>query len=108
MLDTLSNAQQFNLAEMQQNITELQAALLSAHPEMPSLLRKIHTKLKADPELVTLLSEDEIAQVITGLKQVTNVSLISPAKAAKKSGPATAASRIKSLLAGSNISADDF
>lgn len=105
MLDT--NAQ-FNLAETQQAITQLQAALLDANPEMPMLLRKIHNKLKADPALVTLLNEDEIAQVITGLKEVTNVSLLSPAKAKAAAKPPTANSRIKAMLASSNISADDF
>lgn len=105
MLDT--NAQ-FNLAETQQAIMELSKALLTANPEMPILLRKIHTKLKADPALVTLLNEDEIAQVITGLKEVTNVSLLSPAKAKAAAKPKTATSRINDLLKSSNISADDF
>ena len=71
---------EFNLAEVQQTIQELQTALLSAHPEMPTLLRKIHTKLKQDPAVVTLLSEDEIAQIVTGLKHVTNTEITSTAK----------------------------
>lgn len=100
---------QFNLAEVQQTIQELQTALMTAHPEMPSLLRKIHTKLKADPAIVTLLNEDEIAQVINGLKHVTNTQLTSTAKE-KKSGetkPKSGSARLKSLL-GSALSADDF
>ncbi len=104
----MDTATQFSLAEIQTNISELTTALLTAHPEMPHLLRKIHTKLKADPELVTLLNEDEIAQVISGLKVQTNVSLISPAAAAKAAKPKTGASRINALLKSSNISADDF
>lgn len=97
-----------NLMEIQSTIQELQEALLSAHPEMPSLLRKIHTKLKADPELVTLLSEEEIAQVINGLKVHTNVSLVS-SSAKKTTGEKkpSATSRLKALGLGS-VSADDF
>lgn len=97
-----------NLMEIQSTIQELQEALLSAHPEMPSLLRKIHTKLKADPELVTLLSEEEIAQVINGLKVQTNVSLVS-SSAKKTTGEKkpSATSRLKALGLGS-VSADDF
>lgn len=99
---------EMNLAEIQQTISELESALLNAHPEMPTLLRKIHTKLKADPAIVTLLSEEEIAQVINGLKVQTNVSLISAKKpAAEKTGKPSAASRLKALGLGS-ISSDDF
>ena len=93
-----------NLMEIQTTIQELQEALLNAHPEMPSLLRKIHTKLKADPAIVTLLSEEEIAQVINGLKVQTNVSLISAKKpAAEKSDKKpSAASRSQRCVLASN------
>lgn len=50
---------------------ELQAALLEANPTMPSLLREIHTRLKADPDNVTLLSKEEVALVIAGLSKLT-------------------------------------
>lgn len=96
-----------NLMEIQSTIQELESALLSAHPEMPILLRKIHTKLREDPELVTLLSEDEIAQVINGLKVQTNAQLTAP-KSAKEKKPATATSRLNAILKSANISADDF
>lgn len=95
-----------NLMEIQSTIQELQSALLAAHPEMPTLLRKIHTKLKADPELVTLLSEEEIAQVINGLKVHTNVQLTSTKKPTSEKKP-SATSRLKALGLGS-VSADDF
>lgn len=95
------------LQEIQMNIAELEEALISTHPEMPVLLRKIHTKLKNDPEIVTLLSEEEINTVIRGLEVQTNVSLApaSKPKAEKKSSN-TAAGRLKAITG--NISADDF
>lgn len=98
---------EFNLAEVQQTIQELQTALLSAHPEMPTLLRKIHTKLKQDPAVVTLLSEEEIAQIVTGLKHVTNTEITGTAKkpAAKA---ASANKRITDILKSSGFSSDDF
>lgn len=95
-----------NLMEIQSTIQEMESALLAAHPEMPTLLRKIHSKLKADPELVTLLSEEEIAQVINGLKVHTNVQLTAPKKSASEKKP-SATSRLKALGLGS-VSADDF
>ena len=98
-----------DLMEIQSTIQELENALLTAHPEMPILLRKIHTKLREDPELVTLLSEEEIAQVINGLKAQTNVQLTAPkATKAKADKPATATSRLNAILKSANISADDF
>lgn len=100
---------EMNLSLIQDNIKELQEALLTAHPEMPSLLRKIHTKLKQDPALVTLLTEDEIVQVINGLTVQTNVQFASPAsKTAKAAKPKSAASRINDLLKSSGVTADDF
>lgn len=99
---------EMNLSLIQDNIRELQEALLIAHPEMPSLLRKIHTKLKQDPALVTLLTEDEIVQVINGLTVQTNVQFASPNKAPKAAKPKSAASRINDLLKSSGVTADDF
>lgn len=105
---TIDLNSEFNLAEVQQNIQELSAALLTAHPEMPSLLRKIHTKLKADPAIVTLLNEDEIAQVINGLKHVTNTQITGAAKEKKPAASKSATSRLNSILKSSGVSADDF
>lgn len=96
-----------NLMEIQETISSLQQALLTAHPEMPILLRKIHTKLKEDPEQVTLLEEDEIAQIINGLKTHANISLTTAKPAKEKK--VTATSRLNAILGSSaKISADDF
>jgi len=54
--------------ELQQKVKELQDALLSRHPRMPTLLREIHTTLREYPENVTLLSEEEICIIVNGLK----------------------------------------
>ena len=51
----------------------LQEALLTSNPSMPNLLREIHTQLKKDPDVVTLLSEEEISQVVRGLSHLTAV-----------------------------------
>lgn len=99
---------EMNLNAIQENLAELSQALLSAHPEMPTLLRKIHNKLKQDPVLVTLLSETEIAIIISGLKEQTNVSFTSTKKPAAEKKPASASKRIKDLLGSAGVSADDF
>jgi hypothetical protein len=65
-----------NLAEqVKEKITALESALLSSHPTMPTLLREIHKILKDDPEVVTLLSEPDIAIIVSGLKRQTNTEI---------------------------------
>jgi len=64
------------LEQIKEQVAQLSNALLAAHPQMPVLLRQIHTQLKQDPENVTLLSEEEIAVIVNGLKQQTQVELV--------------------------------
>lgn len=53
--------------ELKEKVADLQGKLLSLHPEMPTLLRTIHTQLSQDPELVTVLTEEEIGIIVRGL-----------------------------------------
>lgn len=72
----LIQAQEKNLpsaSELDRNVQELQEALLARHPRMPGLLREIHTALRAQPENVTLLNEDQISVIVNGLKVQTGV-----------------------------------
>lgn len=66
----------------------LESALLNAHPTMPTILRDIHTTLKAQPDIVTLLSESDLAIIVRGLDKQTNAALVAtvnkPSAAAKK------------------------
>ena len=75
------------VSQIQMQVAELQAALLSAHPTLPTLLQQIHAALKADPENVTLLSEEEISVIIQGLSKQTQTA-IATSVATKKSGKA--------------------
>lgn len=54
---------------------------------MPVLLRDIHTILRKDPEIVTILSEEEIGTIISGLKEVAKVDITT--SAVKKAGTKT-------------------
>lgn len=72
---------------LQEKVGELSAALLARHPKMPTLLREIHTTLSKYPEQVTLMSEEDIHQVVEGLKVQTGVEF-----AANASKPKAAAS----------------
>jgi hypothetical protein len=72
--------------QIQEKITALESALVSANPLMPNLLRQIHTQLKNDPAIVTLLTESEIAVIVSGLSAQTSIQITTakPTAAAKK------------------------
>jgi hypothetical protein len=77
--------------ELQMKIASLEAAILESHPTIPILLQQIHRQLKADPACVTLLSEDEIGIIVSGLKRQTQTELVSasmkkPSKSLKSVG----------------------
>lgn len=65
--------------QLQQSVASLQEAILSRHPRLPVLLREIHTALRAQPENVTLASEEEIAIIVSGLKLQTGVEFAAAA-----------------------------
>ena len=56
--------------QLKEQVLALQNALLNAHPQMTTLLKTIHSQLKADPSLVTVLEEDDIAIVVSGLSKL--------------------------------------
>lgn len=66
-------------------IAELQQKLLANHPQMPLLLREIHSVLKNDPAVVTLLKEEEISIIVNGLQKQTNTYLVQSMTSAKSS-----------------------
>lgn len=74
----------FNVMETKSKIAELSEAILAAHPTMPMLLKQIHTNLKSDPEIVTLLDEEEIQIIVSGLKKQTQTELIQSALKPKR------------------------
>jgi hypothetical protein len=77
--------------EVQEKLIQLEEALLAGTPNMPTLLRDIHRNLKADPEVVTLLSEDECSILVRGLKKQTATEI---ATKAAKSKPKKAISKM--------------
>lgn len=81
--------------ELQEKVTSLTALILDKHPKMPVLLREIHTVLREQPENVTLMSEEEIAIIVDGLKVQTGVEFAS--SAIKGTGQKSMASKVKQL-----------
>jgi len=74
--------------ELKEKVANLSSMLLSKHPQMPKLLREIHTTLRQYPE-------SEICAIVNGLKVQTQTEFASTA-----SKPAAAVSLAKKLKSG--------
>lgn len=74
--------------QLKEKVASLQASLLAAHPTMPILLAEIHKTLKADPACVTLLTEEEIGILVSGLEAHTKVEIMATMTSATKGGKA--------------------
>jgi hypothetical protein len=72
--------------EVREKLAQLEQALLDKTPNMPVLLRDIHRTLKADPDVVTILSEEECSILVRGLSKQTATAIATKAvkKAPKK------------------------
>lgn len=61
--------------QLKEKVLQLEQQLLELHPQMPILLRTIHTQLRADPALVTTLSEDDIGILVSGLAKQQQIEI---------------------------------
>ncbi len=68
------------------SILEIEDALLSSNPMLPQLLRKIHTNLRNDPEVVTLLSDEDIGILVRGQMKQMNTAIAEKLVKAKATG----------------------
>lgn len=73
-----------NLAEqVQEKLIEMEEVVKTNTPGLPTLLRTVHTLLKKDPEVVTLLSESDCNILVEGLKEHTKIELATKAMKSK-------------------------
>lgn len=75
-------------ANIANKIALLQKSILAEHPSMPHILREIHQELKQDPALVTLLQDEEIAIIVSGLMKQTNTILAATVTKSKSNAAA--------------------
>ena len=57
--------------QIKEKLAELDAALLNKLPTMRSLLRTIHRSLKQNPDVVTILTEEECNTIVRSLSSIT-------------------------------------
>lgn len=65
--------------EVQEKLAQLESMLTANTPGISTLLRDIHSVLKKDPDIVTLLSEEEVSVVVRGLKKQTATEIATTA-----------------------------
>lgn len=70
--------------QVKEQIETLKQRILEAHPTLPILLREIHKTLKSEPEVVTLLDEDEIGVIVNGLSAQTQTTIATSLATGKK------------------------
>ena len=83
--------------ELREKVLALQQSILDKHPRMPVLLREIHTALLAQPENVTLMSEEEISILVSGLKVQTGTEFASSMVKGSTAVSKSMTSKIKNL-----------
>lgn len=69
--------------DIKEKILSLDSALKTQHPTMSSLLREIWQTLKANPDQVTLLEEEDIGIIVSGLKKQTATEIVTAALKSK-------------------------
>lgn len=84
--------------ELQEKVAALSQAILDRHPTMPTLLSEIYKTLRAQPENVTLMSEEDIKIIVSGLKIQTSTNFA--VSVTKPSATKAAAEKIKKLGVG--------
>lgn len=67
-------------------IKDLDARIKTAHPQMPVLLQEVWNTLAKYPECVTLLAEDEMEVIVSGLEKQTSTDLAAITMKAATSG----------------------
>lgn len=84
MLGTTAPMQLDNLGQMAQKIADLQTALQTRAPGYERLLHEIHVGMQKDPDVVHLLTDEQVGVVVAGLSKKKNVVIAEPDKIAKK------------------------
>lgn len=84
------------LAELLPKLDQLQAELLASDPKMPGHLKEIHKYLIQYEELAHLLSEEQIAIILSGQQRMVGIVLANETKAKKvgKGGKAIGAEEL--------------
>lgn len=74
-----------NADTVREKLLVLESRLKDNLPNIKDILRDIHSTLKNDPDVVTILTEDEVAILVNGLIKQTQSTVIGKVLNTKKS-----------------------
>lgn len=83
--------------DLHMKLVELEDALINAHPKLPTLLKEIHSRLRSDADVVSMLEPSQIGVVVTALRKFQGIELLQKATKSK-----TVKANLK------NVSVDDL
>lgn len=63
--------------QIREKVAELDARIKGSLPGLPVLLQEIHKQLQKDPELITILSDEELGVIVAGLEKQTKTEIVS-------------------------------
>lgn len=75
MTDTIQSQTPDQTFIVKEKLAMLEEALNQNLPGISTALRDIHTVLKKDPDVVTILTEEEVSVLVRGLKKQTNTEI---------------------------------
>lgn len=77
-----------------QRLHDLQLAQDTLDPNLAIHLREIHGMLKENPEVVSLLSDEQISSYLSARRKLSNITVMPAAKTAAKKTAASKAAKI--------------
>ena len=90
--------------ELVDKIAAVEAALVSVSPALQLHMTKLHAHLKKQPELVHLLTDEQICSIVTAYTKLTNSALSEITPASKQS--ASGASKSKKSFSALDLGLD--
>lgn len=69
--------------QVREKLLDLETRLQQAVPNIKTVLKDVHSILKNDPDCVTLLSDEECAILVRGLKKQTATEIATAAASSK-------------------------
>lgn len=83
--------------QISHRLEELQSALQTQAPGYEGLLFRIHKDLQADPDLVHLLTDEQVGVLVAGLSKKKNVVIAEPEKLKSKTKTADGKKSLKDV-----------
>ena len=73
--EVTGTTENYQALKIKERIAELQGAIDGEVPNFKTILKDIHATLRADPDVVTILTPEEIAVIVGGLEKHADLEI---------------------------------